>query len=56
MCYTGKCAWEGADGTCDTNISHCPTDMEKPCECGSRLKQLQEDEEYHCMNCDKIIY
>ena len=54
MCYTGNCAWEGMDGTCDATISHCPEEM-LPCTCGSQLKQLQEDGKYHCISCDKIV-
>lgn len=55
MCYTGKCMWEGMDGTCDSKISHCPIHTKKPCKCGSKLKQLQEDGKYHCLDCDKVL-
>lgn len=55
MCLTGRCCWEGMDGTCDPTKSECPIFMDVHCKCGSELKQLQEDGNYHCMDCDKVI-
>lgn len=29
MCYTGKCKYEGYNGECDLNTSHCPEEEEE---------------------------
>ncbi len=55
MCYTGICSWEGVSGECRLEESHCPEQMEIPCECGCSLKQMQDDGEYHCLDCNKIV-